>query len=153
MRWHDSGKPEDWNDHDFIKGHKNTPLLNTLCLLTLPCSVLSVHYGAVEYICNAGGSTVCPLFHMSLPNTFPFTLTLSICQWGLPHGVNHVSGWWSRLFWECSPSSLLQPAMILTHKWSCGDEWKTARCCTGKKSDLHTVACPLYPVHHVKKIS
>lgn len=49
-------------------------------------------------ICNAGGSTVCPLFHMSLPNTFPFTLALSICHWGLPHGVNHVSWWWSRLF-------------------------------------------------------
>lgn len=62
---------------------------------TVPCSVLSVHYGAVEYICNAGGSPVCPLFHMSLPNTFPFTLTLSICQRGVPHGVNHVSGWWN----------------------------------------------------------
>lgn len=51
-------------------------------------------------ICNAGGSTVCPLFHMSLPNTFPFTLALSICHWGLPHGVDHVSRWWSRL--SCS---------------------------------------------------
>lgn len=41
-------------------------------------------------ICNAGGSTRCPLFHMSLPNTFPFTLAVSFCHWGLPHGDNHV---------------------------------------------------------------
>lgn len=39
-----------------------------------------------------GGLTVCPPFHMSLPNTFPFTRTVSICQRGLPHGVNPVTG-------------------------------------------------------------
>ena len=44
-------------------------------------------------ICNAGGLMLCPLFHMSVPNTFPFTLAVSFCHWGLPHGVDHVSRW------------------------------------------------------------
>lgn len=41
-------------------------------------------------ICNAGGSTLCPLFHMSVPNTFPFTVAVSFCHWGLPHADSHV---------------------------------------------------------------
>lgn len=44
-------------------------------------------------ICNAGVLTLCPLFHMSVPNTFPFTLAVSFCHWGLPHGVDHVPQW------------------------------------------------------------
>lgn len=57
---------------------------------------------------------------MSLPNTFPFTLTLSICQWALPNGVNPASGWGSRLFFSSSPSSLFHTAMILSQSF--GDE-------------------------------
>lgn len=46
------------------------------------------------------GARQSALYFTSLPNTFPFTLALSICHWGLPHGVDHVSRWWSRL--SCS---------------------------------------------------
>lgn len=40
-----------------------------------------------------GRLMLCPLFHMSVPNTFPFTLPVSFCHWGLPHGVDHVPPW------------------------------------------------------------
>lgn len=70
-------------------------------------------------ICNAGGSTVCPLFHMSLPNTFPFTLALSICHWGLPHGVDHVSRWWSRFSCSLVALSYFTPFYCLLQEKRC----------------------------------
>lgn len=87
------GKVLGWFSKLYSQGHIKLPALVLPPSLWLVQSCLSTM--AQWSICNAGGSTVCPLFHMSLPNTFPFILALSICHWGLPHGVDRVSQWWS----------------------------------------------------------
>lgn len=53
---------------------------------------------------------------MSLPNTFPFTLALSICHWGLPHRVDRVSGWWNRFSCSLVVLSYFTPFYSLLQK-------------------------------------